>query len=131
MKKNRILVVHDEPDMRTFLSTLFRSNGYEPIAAADSAEGIEKARQMRPHLIVLDIMTPHEEGLQLYGELRADEDLRHIPVIMLSGLTKKIFFHSFNLLTGRDVPVPEAYVEKPPDCDELLNWAAALVQARD
>ena len=98
MKKTKILVIDDELDMRTFLSTLFETSGYKPLVAADGVEGLQKAREAKPEIMILDVMMPKEGGVQLYRDLKSDPATKHIPVIMLSGIAKKTFFHSQNLL---------------------------------
>lgn len=131
MRKRKILVVDDELDTRTFLSTVFEASGYKPIVAADGVEGLRKAKEARPDVIILDVMMPKEGGLQLYRTLKTDPDLKQIPIIMLSGIAKKTFFHSqatLDAYMGQSVPEPEAYIEKPPDPDEILNLVAALLQ---
>lgn len=132
MKKKRILVVDDELDMRTFLSTLLETSGYRPVVAADGSEGLLKAKEMKPEVIILDVMMPKEGGIQLYRQIKTDDELRHIPVIMLSGIAKKTFFHSQSVLNaymGHCVPEPEAYIEKPPEPDEILELIAKMLKA--
>jgi CheY-like chemotaxis protein len=124
MKKKKILVVDDELDMRTFITTLLETSGYRPIVATNGEEGIAKAREHKPAVIILDVMMPKEGGVQMYRELKTDEQLRSIPVIMLSAIAKKTFFHSQKLLNtyrGQVVPEPEAYIEKPPETEQLLK----------
>lgn len=123
MKKKTVLVIDDELDMRTFLSTLFRTKGFKPLVAGDGVEGLQMAKQSKPAIIILDVMMPKEGGIELYRDLKNDPLTKDIPVIMLSGIAKKTFFHSqgvLNSYTGRQVPEPEAYIEKPPEPDELL-----------
>jgi len=123
----KVLVVDDELDMRTFITTLLETNGYKPISAVDGREGLEIARRSRPSLIILDVMMPRESGINMYRELRQDPALKGIPVIMLSALSKKTFFHSQKVLDeyqGEKVPEPSAYIEKPPEPDELLEAIA-------
>lgn len=123
----KVLVVDDELDMRTFITTLLETNGYKPISAVDGREGLEIARRSRPSLIILDVMMPKESGINMYRELRQDPALKGIPVIMLSALSKKTFFHSQKVLDeyqGEKVPEPSAYIEKPPEPDELLEAIA-------
>ena len=130
MKKKKILIVDDEPDMRIFLSTLLETNGYKPVVSADGMEGIRKARQIKPDLVVLDVMMPKAGGIQMYRDLRVDGELEGIPVIMLSGIAKKTFFHSQNVLDshmGQSVREPDAYIEKPPDAEELLQKVRGLL----
>lgn len=120
----KVLVVEDELDMRIFITTLLETSGYKPLTAADGKEGMEIARRRKPSLIILDVMMPKESGINMYRELRKDKDLKDIPIIMVSALSKKTFFHSQKVLDeykGEKIPEPEAYIEKPPEPDELLE----------
>ena len=120
----KVLVVDDELDMRIFITTLLETNGYRPLSAEDGIQGLEMARQKKPSLIILDIMMPKESGINLYRELKSTPDLKAIPVIMLSALSRKTFFHSQRLLDehkGERIPEPAAYIEKPPEPGELLE----------
>jgi len=124
MKKLKILVVDDELDMRTFITTLLETSGYRPIIAVNGEEGIQKAREKKPAAIILDVMMPREGGIQMYRELNTADELKDIPVIMLSAIAKKTFFHSqqvLNTYRGQKVPEPVAYIEKPPETEELLQ----------
>jgi len=124
MKKKTVLVVDDELDMRTFISTLLETSGYRALVATNGEEGIKKAREHKPAVIILDVMMPKEGGVQMYRELKTDEELKGIPVIMLSAIAKKTFFHSQKMLNtyrGQVVAEPEAYIEKPPETEQLLK----------
>jgi two-component system phosphate regulon response regulator PhoB len=120
----KILVVDDELDMRTFVSTLLETSGYKPLTAVDGKEGMEVARKKKPSVIILDVMMPNESGIGMYRELKNDPDLKDVPVIMVSALSKKTFFHSQKVLDeykGEKIPKPSFYIEKPPEPDELLE----------
>jgi two-component system phosphate regulon response regulator PhoB len=120
----KVLVVDDELDMRTFVTTLLETNGFKALAAQDGIQGLEMARKSKPSLVILDIMMPRESGIVMYRDLKGDPDLKDIPVIMLSALSKKTFFHSQKVLDeyrGEKIPEPAAYIEKPPEPDELLE----------
>ena len=124
LDKKKILIVDDELDMRIFLCNLLGNCGYEPIDAGDKAEGMQKAKRENPALIILDVMMPKEGGIQLYRELKEDEDLKKVPVIMVSAIDKKTFlmyqkFQSTSL--GKKVPEPGAYLEKPLEAEELIR----------
>lgn len=132
MGKQRVLIVDDELDMRTYLSTLMETSGYKPIVAGDGTEGLQLARERRPDLIILDIMMPGKGGIQMYRELKTDANLKHIPVIVVSAIAKKTFFHSQNLLgsyMGVPLPEPEAYIEKPPEPEELYAMTRKILHA--
>lgn len=127
----KVLVVDDELDIRTFIITLLETSGYKPLSANDGVEGLEIARRKKPALVILDVMMPKESGINMYRELKNDPELRNIPVIMLSALSKKTFFHSQRVLDdykGEKVPEPEAYIEKPPEPEELLEAIQNILQ---
>jgi two-component system phosphate regulon response regulator PhoB len=130
MQNNKVLIVDDEMDMRIFISTLLETSGYKPIIAVNGEDGIQKARKHKPAVIILDVLMPKSGGIQMYREIKTDENLKAIPVIMLSAISKKTFFHSMKMLNihrGETVPEPEGYIEKPPESDELLKILAQCI----
>jgi len=127
----KVLIVDDELDMRIFVSTLLETSGYKPLTAVDGKEGMVVARSKKPSVVILDVMMPNESGIGMYRELKNDPDLKDIPVIMLSALSKKTFFHSQKVLDeykGEKIPKPSAYIEKPPEPDELLEAIQACLK---
>ena len=134
MLNKRVLIVDDEMDMRIFISTLLETSGYKPIIATNGEEGIQKARKIRPAAIILDVLMPKSGGVQMYREVKTDENLKNIPVIMISAIAKKTFFHSMQMLNsyrGQTVPEPEAYIEKPPEIEELLETLERCIDHKD
>jgi CheY-like chemotaxis protein len=122
--KKKILVVDDEMDIRIFISTLLETNGFKPIVAKDGEEGLKMVQENKPDCVILDVMMPKESGLKLYREIKSNEATKHIPVIMCSAVSKKTFFHSHKELDryhGASIPPPEAYIEKPPEAEELIT----------
>jgi CheY-like chemotaxis protein len=132
MENRKILVVDDESDMQIYLSTVVETTGFEPMVAGDGPEALEKARAFRPALVILDVMMPGiEDGLQTYQQFREDEGLGRTPIIMVSAIARKTFFHSIRLLkplSGKQLPEPDAYMEKPPDAAELNRLITMLLQ---
>jgi len=128
--KKKILVVDDEMDIRIFISTLLETNGYKPLVAKDGEEGLKMIKESKPDGIILDVMMPKESGLKLYREIKSNENTSQIPVIMCSAVSKKTFFHSHKELDryhGSSIPEPDAYIEKPPEAEELLSNLQRLV----
>lgn len=120
----KVLNVEDDPDTRTFVSTVLEENGYIPIMAVDGEEGMEKVKAERPDLIILDILMPRESGIKMYHELKLDPSLKDIPVVMLSGVSKRTFLRSTAALTefgNETVPEPQAYLEKPVEPEDLAE----------
>ena len=121
MKK--VLVVDDDIDIRKVVSKLVEKSGYKVMEAKNGIEGMGKVREDKPDLIILDILMPKESGIRMYRELKTEEPLKDIPVIVLSAITKKSFFRSQKVLdefAGQSVPEPEAYIEKPEEPEELI-----------
>ena len=131
-ENRKILVVDDESDMQIYLSAIVETMGLEPIVAGDGPGALEKAKALRPALVILDVMIPKiEDGLRTYQQFREDEGLGRLPVIMVSAVARKTFFHSIRLLrplSGKQLPEPDAYMEKPPDAAELNRLISLLLQ---
>ena len=131
MKNKKILIVDDEPDMRIFVSTVVETRGFEPVTAKDGIEALKKAKADPPALVILDVMMPKiEDGIRTYQQFRTDNNLFHIPILMLSAIAKRTFFHSIKMCNpdkDADLPEPQAYMEKPPDADELYSLLDALL----
>jgi len=122
MKK--VLIVDDDVDVRKFVSKLVERAGYEVVEAKNGMEGMGTVREDKPDLIILDILMPKQSGIRMYRELKTDEPLRDIPVIVLSAIAPKTFFRSQEVLAefaGQPVPEPEAYIEKPEEPEELIE----------
>ncbi len=130
MEKKKVLIVDDEMDMRIFMSALFDTSGFKAFTAKNGQEGVQKAAEIRPDLVLLDVMMPGEGGVTMYRELRTNETFRGVPVIMLSAVAEESFAHYLRMLNARletPVPDPDAYLEKPPDPDQVLAVARNLI----
>jgi CheY-like chemotaxis protein len=124
----KILIIDDEPDVLTFIGTLLRKNGYEVCEACDGVEGLKKVIDERPDLVCLDLLMPEKTGIKMYHEMRKDEALKKVPVIMVTGfMTPKVGHMDFKkFIHERSIPAPQGYIEKPIDKDKFL---AAIQEA--
>lgn len=82
----KILIVDDEPDIVEFISYNLKSKGYNISVARDGAEAIRKAKEVRPDLILMDVMMPNKDGIQAVKELRQLPDFEHTAIIFLTAL---------------------------------------------
>ncbi len=82
----KILITEDDPLMSRMYQKIFTFEGYEVVMAADGQEGLDKAREIMPTLILLDVMMPKLNGLQVLEKLKADPATKAIPVVMLTNL---------------------------------------------
>jgi two-component system, OmpR family, phosphate regulon response regulator PhoB len=128
--RKKVLIVDDEMDVRIYVRTLFETSGYTPIVTRNGKEGLEKAKELSPDLIILDVMMPEAGGVTMYRELKADLGLKDIPVIMLTGIGEKSFSHYLKMLNikAKDpIPQPDAHMEKPLDHEKLLELAKKIL----
>ena len=126
----RVLVVDDEMDVRTFISTLLDSNGYKAVVAVNGEQGWDKFLEKQPDLVVLDVMMPKESGIKMYRDIKTDPAYAGVPVLIISGLAKKTFLHSQKVLDkfkNQSVPEPEGYIEKPPEPEELMGEVKRII----
>jgi CheY-like chemotaxis protein len=124
-----ILIIDDDLDMRVFLKTLTSTAGYRPTVCQDGEKGLAAARQSRPDCIILDVMMPGDGGAITYKALKQDENLKTVPVLMLSAVAPKAFLHYLKMLNANletALPEPEAYLQKPPEASEVLETLARL-----
>ena len=131
IERKKILIVDDELDMRIFLRNLLGNCGYEPIEAGDKDEGMQMAVREKPALIILEVTMPRESGIQMYRELKEHEELKNVPVIMVSTIDKKTFaFYQKFQGTPRQkgLPDPGAYLEKPLESEELIELVRTLTK---
>ncbi|MCW9713855.1 response regulator transcription factor [Aliifodinibius salicampi] len=84
MSKKNILVVDDEKDLLDLIEYNLKKEGFDVLKAEDGQEGIEVARKHQPDLILLDIMMPKMDGLEVVERIRDDRQLKRIPVIFLT-----------------------------------------------
>jgi len=132
MKKN-ILVVDDDIDVITFVSTVLEKIGYKVIGAKDGEEALSKIKSNKPDLIILDILMPKQSGIKMYRELKTDESLKDIPVVILSAISKRTFLRSQEALTefgGEVVPEPEVYIEKPVEPEDLAQTVREVLSEK-
>ena len=122
----KVLVVDDDPDVRSFVVTVLEENQYVPLVAQDGVEGLEIIKNQKPDLVILDVLMPRGSGIRLYRELKTDDSLKQIPIIMFTGIALRSFLKSQKVLDefkGQQVPEPDVYLEKPIEPEDL---AAAI-----
>jgi two-component system cell cycle response regulator DivK len=115
MDEKIILHIEDNHHNRRLVRKILESRGYTIVEAEDGISGLEMARQMKPPLILLDIGLPGMDGLEVVGHLKADAELRQIPVIALTASAMRGDREHF-LAAGCD-----DYMSKPIHMIELIK----------
>ncbi len=83
-KKKRILVVDDEPDIVTLIKSRLEANGYEVVSAYNGRDGVEKAQESHPDMILLDLMMPIMDGYEAGQKLKENPKTKDIPIILFT-----------------------------------------------
>lgn len=130
----RILIVDGDLDNINYLKTVLEDNGYEVVSAENGDEGLAKAKEFKPNLILLDLMMPKKSGTGSLNEIKQDEEMKNIPIVVQSGASKQTgvqmkeylksqpFKDAKSRALGKDLDItPQAYLEKPIDPAELLE----------
>jgi DNA-binding response OmpR family regulator len=137
MGKAKILCVDDDRPTVTIISGVLKKEAYEVETALDGQEGLKKAREFKPDLIVLDIMMPGMNGFEVCRHLRDDPDTANIAVIMLSarggvddpeGESWKFAGKVQDRLKGYDSGAME-FLTKPVKAKELMQRVKAILWA--
>jgi len=125
MKKSRILVVDDEPDLVELVRHHLAREHYDVVTAGDGETGLAEARRRLPDLVVLDLMLPGIDGLEVCRRLRADTRTQHIPIVMLTAKGEESDA-VIGLAQGAD-----DYVRKPFGMKELVARIATRLRASE
>ena len=120
----RILAVDDVAENREIVVVRLKAHGYEIITAADGVEGLAKARAEKPDLILLDIMMPKLDGISVLKELKRDESLGFIPVILLTAKADRR-----DVVAGLDAGADD-YLTKPFDQAALVARVRAMLRIK-
>ena len=132
-EQNSILIIDDDVQLVDTVKTLLESVGYQVSYAYQSERGMALAREIKPDLILLDVMfagPPGPDGIELSRRLHQDPVLKDIPVIILSGVKKVL---DMPIKIGPDetwMPV-KAFLEKPVKPDKLLSEIEKILGPRD
>ncbi len=123
MNTGPILLVEDIPNILDFLAITLRLKNYEVITARNGQEAWEILQQIRPILLITDILMPKMDGFALVYRLRSDPQYRYIPVIFLSATYITPEDQTFAMRLGAS-----RFIEKPVDIEEFLLTVAELIQ---
>ena len=125
MSKQTILVVDDEQDLLDLIEYNLKKEGYNVLKAENGVQGLEMAKEHNPNLVLLDIMMPKMDGIQVCEKMRSNPDLKSIPVIFLTARSDEKT-EVEGLDTGAD-----DFVTKPISTTKLLSRIKAVLRRYD
>jgi DNA-binding response OmpR family regulator len=123
VKAAKILVVDDEPEITQIIEAFLENAGHQITTENSSVMGIERAKELKPDLILLDIMMPNMDGYEICDELKKSDETSEIPVIFLTGKDSRDD-------KGRSFQVGgDMFVKKPFSCERLLEIVNIVLQS--
>lgn len=120
----KVLVIEDEPDVRSVIEYNLVRAGHEVVIAGDGSQGLRLAREVKPDLVLLDLMLPDLAGTEVCRELKDDQELRGMPVMVVSALGEEI-----DRVVGFELGADD-YITKPFSVRELVLRVRAILRRR-
>jgi len=111
-----VVCIEDEQEMIDLVQLILGRRGFEVEGANGGLEGLEKVQQKKPDLVLLDLMMPDMDGWEVYQRMKSDEELREIPVIVVTAKAQSI-----DKVLGLHIAKVDDYITKPFGPQELLE----------
>ncbi len=115
-EKKVVVCIEDEPEMIALVKLILGRKGFDLVGAVGGREGLETVRKLKPDLVLLDLMMPDMGGWEVYQQMKADPDLKDIPVIVVTAKAQSI-----DKVLGIHIAKVDDYVTKPFGPQELLQ----------
>ena len=122
MKNYNILIVEDEVDIASILKLNLESDGFNVSVLNDGSQVVEMVEETKPDLILLDVMIPEKDGFEVCKEIKANQGIKHIPIIFL---TAKTLEH--NVVSGLEIGADD-YITKPFSISVVISRIKAVLR---
>jgi DNA-binding response OmpR family regulator len=124
--EKRVVCIEDEPEMIDLVRLILSRKGFEVIGADGGIAGLETVRDEKPDLVLLDLMMPDMDGWEVYQQMKADEELKTIPVVVVTAKAQSI-----DKVLGLHIAKVDDYITKPFGPQELLESVEKILGMRD
>ena len=129
-KQAKVLLIDDDPDFLAATKIVLESKPYQVITALDGDEGLRKAREEKPDVIILDVIMPTKDGFDVCVQLKKEPELADIPVIMLTSFAQRVGDTSISVGKGLTIEADD-YIDKPVNPNELIRRVERLLKKAD
>jgi len=129
----KILIIEDEPDILVYLVAVLEDHGFAPftIETGDRSPLVDAVMAVSPDVIILDVMMPQRSGISIYRELRSCDELKSIPVAIMSGFTPQngnVISGFQQMLPDGGIEAPDGFIDKPIDVKALVALVMNLTR---
>ena len=124
--KKKVVCVEDESEIIDLIRLILGRKGFDLIGATGGLEGLETIRRVKPDLVLLDLMMPDMDGWEVYQQMKADPELKNIPVIVVTAKAQSI-----DKILGLHIAKVDDYVTKPFGPQELLQSVERVLSAKE
>jgi two-component system response regulator VicR len=123
--KKKVVCVEDEPEIIDLIRLILGRKGFDLTGATGGLEGLDTIRRVKPDLVLLDLMMPDMDGWEVYQQMKADPELKNIPVIVVTAKAQSI-----DKILGLHIAKVDDYVTKPFGPQELLQSVERVLAAK-
>jgi two-component system alkaline phosphatase synthesis response regulator PhoP len=124
--KKRILVVDDEPDFALLVQGNLQKEGFDVDVAYNGVEGLEKIKQNPPDAVVLDVMMPEMDGYEVCAEMKKDDRLADVAILMLTAVADHVTSTRYSHFDGMSMEADD-YLPKPASAEEITDSLKSLL----
>jgi CheY-like chemotaxis protein len=119
-EKQLVLVVDDDPDLVESISMKLESQKYRVAKAYDGVEAMDRIKEEKPALVILDVMMPRKNGYKLCDELKKSDQYKDIVVVLLTAVAEAVTSTSYTHLDGKNT-LADDYIPKPIELEKLME----------
>ena len=119
----KVVCIEDEPEMIELVKLILSKKGVEVFGASGGLAGLQAIERLRPDLVLLDLMMPDMDGWEVYQQMKADPEMRHIPVIIAKA-------QSIDKVLGLHIAKVDDYITKPFGPGQLADSVERVLQQR-
>mgnify|MGYP006296422443 CR=1 FL=1 len=121
-EERHVVCIEDEPEMIDLVRVILEPKGFRVVGANGGVEGLQVVRSVRPDVVLLDLMMPDLDGWEVYQEMKADAELKAIPVIIITARAQSI-----DKVLGLRIAKVDDYITKPFSPQDLLESVRNII----
>lgn len=121
-EERHVVCIEDEPEMIDLVRVILEPKGFRVVGANGGVEGLQVVRSVRPDVVLLDLMMPDLDGWEVYQEMKADAELKEIPVIIITARAQSI-----DKVLGLRIAKVDDYITKPFSPQDLLESVRKII----